>query len=289
MLSTHRFKFNLIKYLQVVSLSLFCSSGHAWTIEENFDAQGVGNRCGSLWIGAGSPSANAVVTNLESSSGSNACKFWIQQNSKGPYGGGLNHPSPLAKGDEVWLRLRVFMPNGYDYTAPGEGENLKFLRFRTIAASDRSNHGYDDWYLLSKKHGSGKPFGYIYEGYLAWTYFGSDSDVIQLGKWETYEFNIKFDNTSVNNGGKARVRTWKNGDLLADITNSPTLKTSDTIVIDTLLFSYWNGGSPATQELYVDDIVLTTDLPSGRDKQGNPYIGVGDCQSISPPSPPELR
>ena len=282
-------KHKLLISIQGIFLFLIFSNSSAWTIEENYDAHQTGKQCGTMWTGSGSPPNNRIVSDAKSSSGNNSCQFWIEKGSKGPYGGGFYHPKALVKGDEIWLRLRVYMPQGYDYTAQSEGENLKFLRFRIISGVDRTNHGFDDWYLLSKQHGSGKPFGYIYEGHLAWTYFGSDNDVIQLGNWETYEFNIKFDNVPESKGGKARVRIWKNGKLLAEVTNSKTLKTVDTIVTDTLLFSYWNGGSPATQKLYVDDIVLTTDMPSMRDKNGNPYIGMGDFQSQAPPSPPAIN
>jgi hypothetical protein len=86
---------------------------------------------------------------------------------------------------------------------------------------------------------------------------------------------VKFDTVAVKNGGQAEIRFWKNGALMADLTDRITMKTTASYSDQTNLFTYWNGGAPATEAMYVDDLVLTTDTPSAKDAAGHPYVGVG--------------
>ena len=96
----------------------------------------------------------------------------------------------------------------------------------------------------------------------------------------------KFDTVPADSGGQARVRTWKNGKLMGDLTNRPTMNNAGDTVESAMVFSYWNGTSPATQELYFDDLVATNVRPSAKDNAGNPYIGVGNFVAVAPPLPP---
>lgn len=276
-----RIKGSVLVIISSIYMLLYCFPASAWTVENSFDSQKTGEHCEPLWNGKAS-----IVTNIKSYSGSNACRMKIREgsNSDQEWGGGINHPKKLVKGDEIWLRLRTFWPVGFDYNSYSNGNLLKFLRFRTNGA-DNSNHGYNDWII--RPEGKVPPFQNLYEGVrMDWSQFGDANDVIEFGKWETYEFYVKFDNVPVSEGGQARTRTWKNGKLLLDNTNKPTLKTESTTSGDTLIFTYWNGGAPATQEMYVDDIVLTSDRPSDRDSFGNAYIGMGKVNVSAAPAPP---
>ena len=86
---------------------------------------------------------------------------------------------------------------------------------------------------------------------------------------------MKFDSISKDNGGNAIVRFWKNGKLLKEITNLTTLANSSAYSESTYIFTYWNGASPQTQQMYIDDLVITSSSPGGVDSNGNKYIGVG--------------
>ena len=194
----------------------------------------------------------------------------------------------------MWFRVRTFMPPGFDYTAE---PRLKFLRIAT-KHSDGSGMGHNDIYLMPP--GTNPPLYWIYEGNVG-VYqrggslqFGNQSDQVLKGAWETYEFYVKFDTepdrsaNKVGQGagsGQGRVKVWKNGKLLLDH-GERTLKDANGYVGDSYIFTYWNKGSPATQEMYVDDVVITTDVPSARDSNGNPFIGVGNFVSVAPPNPP---
>lgn len=251
---------------------------NAWTIETNYDGQQPGDQC-QKW-----DAKVPVVTDVESFSGSNSCRISINAGSTGwdGWGGIFNHPQNLVKGNEVWVRIRTFMPLEFDYKVTGRGNRLKFLRLHT-RDTQNGNFGYIDWYIIHPDY-LGKPFGFIYEGEDKWTMFGELGEHPQLGKWETYEYYVKFDNISVDNGGQARIRTWKNGKLLADITDRITLKTADAYSEGTYFFTWWNAGSPKTQEMYIDDLIVTTERPKMVDEFGNPSISGGDIAPGEPGS-----
>ena len=77
---------------------------------------------------------------------------------------------------------------------------------------------------------------------------------------------------------------WKNGDLLREINDRITLTHSGAYADATYIFTYWNGASPATQHMYIDDLVITSDTPASRDTFGNPVFGMGIAAVR--PSPP---
>ena len=81
----------------------------------------------------------------------------------------------------------------------------------------------------------------------------------------------------------ALVRCWKNGSLIGEFPDRITLKTDGTLATAAYIFTYWNGSAPKDQELWIDDIVLTTNTPSNIDQSGNNFIGM---ENISRPEPP---
>src|SRR5690625_7783165 len=84
---------------------------------------------------------------------------------------------------------------------------------------------------------------------------------------------VTLDNVPASAGGMAKIRIWKNGRLLANISDRKTLGAADDYSDRALLFTYWNGGAPKDQHMYVDEITITTDIPDNVDEQGNPYLG----------------
>ena len=272
------------KAILLVGLSALSYEASAWRIDMNFNNGTPGSKAQTSGY-FNDAAGETYFTTAQSYEGGVAAECNISQGATafGTWGGIITHPTALKKGDQIWFRIRTFMPIGFNYDSIAEGYRLKFLRIHTMSSST-PNFGYNDWYINPKN--SAVPFSFIYEGEQKWSNFGDDSKKIQLGVWETYEMYIKFDDVTVASGGQARVRVWKDGLLLSDITDRKTLATADAYSDRTHLFTYWNGGSPQTQKMYIDDIVLTSDLPAGRDAQGNPYVGAG--KKGSPPSVPTL-
>lgn len=273
--------------LITVFLSLFLvNTAAAWTIDLSFDSQSNGERCANF------STSKSVVASDKSVSGGKSCKQSITAGSSGysEWGGIIMFPSTLSKSDEIWIRLRTYFPLGFNYDAD---PFLKFLRVRTETAAG-DNRGYNDWYIANE--GSSRPFQFVYEGRqdLGWQKIGTSSDQIQLGVWETYEFYIKFDTKSVDEGGSGRMRAWKNGILMKDMTDRVTLREATDYSNSFYLFTYWNNhselkGPAESQSMYVDDLTITNERPLDTDNLGNPAIGMGGfvaAPALAPPKPP---
>jgi hypothetical protein len=260
------------------ALAVAGGTAHAWTLERNMDNVSNGAFAGEGFFNPVKASAEVAY------SGNHSAKLPVSAGTDGwgSFGGVFMFPQALQRGQEAWFRVRVYWPSGFDYTAPGAGGRLKFLRLHT-ATSGGSNIGYDDIYINSP--GSSPQFQYIYETVDQWVPLGGSAEQIKFNTWETYEFYVKFDTVPVSQGGQGRVRFWKNGNLVRDISDKVTLSQSTGKIDSALLFTYWNGNAPRTQSLYVDDIVVTSDTPSARDAQGNAYIGMGAGGGPSVPNP----
>jgi hypothetical protein len=264
-----------------LTLSASTQPALAWTINQNFDSLADGASCG--WDAGGGSKVNSGT----GYNGSKSCRLSVNAGDTafGTWGGIIDHPSPIVKGQEVWFRVRTFMPSSFNYNSNGEGSHLKFMRIHTRTDATE-NLGYDDIYINPK--GSTPPFQFIYEGEQVWSMIGSLSNAISLGGWETYEIYVKLDTVPVSKGGTAKVRFWKNGTLLSEINDRVTISSASAYSDRTHLFTYWNGAAPATQQMYVDDLTLTTDTPAGRDAKGNPFVGTGGAVASSTivPQPP---
>ncbi len=210
--------------------------------------------------------------------------------------------SDLMLGTEVWISVKLYLPDNFDYTAD---PHLKFLRLHTTSALQQ-NEGYNDLYMkpdysayyydpISGNNIDSPPFFFIKEIQDLIGYLGEkDVDRPKYGVWETYEMYLKLDYRSVSEGGTSRVRIWKNGKLLADFDKMRTLETKDSFADAFLIFTYWNGGRPDNsgdyptkdQYLYIDDLIITTDTPSNKDVYGNSFIG---DYTISPNPPIDVK
>lgn len=270
----------------VAASVLSLQTSAAWRIDLDFNGGTVGARAQGPG-GFSDAAGNTFYTNAQSYEGGKAVEMNIAQGDTafGTWGGIVNHPTVLRKGDEIWVRVRTFMPLGFNYDSYGEGGHLKFLRVHTQTEGG-SNQGYNDWYIDDKNAPYAHKF--IFEGEQVWDEFAGPAHRPVLGQWETYEMYLKLDNVPVSAGGQGRVRLWKNGVLLKDITNRKTLAAATSVSDRTHLFTYWNGGAPQTQKMYVDDVVVTSQTPAGRDAQGNPYVGTGKAATASSPMAPVL-
>lgn len=199
----------------------------------------------------------------------------------GSWGGIISFEScggrKLVKGDEIWIRLRTKFPADFDFTAD---PHLLFLR---LPIKDEKGNGQvaNDIYIPGGKNGH--VFEFVRQGDPQWVYFGNIADRIVFGLWETYEWYLKLSDTTWDDepGEGAIMRFWKNDNLLAEITDKATLATPDGHLPEFHLFTYWHGGAPRTQKMYIDDLKITTDVPdSGTEDQ--PRIGIGSTVPKAP-------
>lgn len=242
----------------------------AWTISADFDSGVLGTKADGGGDGFDGAGGNSIYTDEVTVSGQ-AAKLTIEEGKTGYgiWGGEFIFPEKIGSGDTIWYQVYTYFPAGFDHYSYGEGNRLKFLRIQTKSA-DNQNHGYVDLYIDQK--GSASPFKWIYEGAARWKNVGNPEDLIVLDRWESYQMRVTLDDVPVDLGGKAEAFIWKNGRLLNHITDRQTLKTDTDFSNRALLFTYWNGGAPKTQSMYVDNITLTTDRPDMVDAQGNSML-----------------
>jgi hypothetical protein len=257
--------------LKSVSISLLLSSlsgpALAWTMSADFDSGALGtkvDRGGDGFSGAGGGGLYSNETAIKG----NSAKLHIEEGKTGfgMWGGEFLFPEKVYRGGNLWYQVHVYFPEDFDHYSYGEGNRLKFLRIQTFT-TDNKNRGYLDLYIDQK--GSANPFKWIYEGEQRWSNVGNQSDMIVKDRWESYQMQVTLDVTPVNDGGEAEVRIWKNGKLLSHITDRATLQAETDYSSRALLFTYWNGGAPKTQSMFVDEITITTDAPNSFDVQGN--------------------
>ena len=129
----------------MILLSLF-SVVHAqdlsdWTLDLNFDDGVPGEQVSEFTDASGLTTYNNnIIYN-----GQNSAQLSIHQGSDGwgSWGGRKELPELLGEGDELWVRVRTFMPEDFDYST---NFALKFLRFR-VSSGDGDHIGYVDIYI----------------------------------------------------------------------------------------------------------------------------------------------
>lgn len=242
----------------------------AWTVHASFDEGEVGTQTDRRdgFHGAAGGSTYSDQQKLKN----NSARISIEKGKTGygQWGGEFIFPERAYKGDTVWFLVHIYMPEDFDHHAYGEGNRLKFLRIQTLD-SEGGNRGYHDLYYDMK--GADQPYKWIYEGENRWVDVGSADNPPKKEQWQSYEMAVTLDDVSKDEGGEAVVRIWKNDVLLTEITGRKTLAASNDYANRALVFTYWNGGAPKDQHMYLDEITITTETPRNVDDHGNPFIG----------------
>ncbi len=82
--------------------------------------------------------------------------------------------------------------------------------------------------------------------------------------------HLRFDAIAKMDGGKSQVRIWQNGKLILDESRVKTLARSTDSSELFYLFSYWNGGAPKSQSVWIDNLRLSSFRP----------VWVADLQAV---------
>jgi hypothetical protein len=118
----------------------------------------------------------------------------------GSWGGSFDYPS-LHQGDEIWFRIYVYLPSGFD-TSCTQCAGLKMMRIHTAAPS-LSNEGYLDALI----GGSGINVGSevtpeYYNNNPNWKNLGV---TVPTGEWMAVEQYVKFSSVV----GQGVYRVWR--------------------------------------------------------------------------------
>jgi len=273
--------------LLAFTLLFFSTSTLAWTLSADFEEGSPGD-VGEL------PTKDAFHRTADWSAISNTKVLTGKQSGSvtakkgqtgfGKWGGSLQFPSFPKEGDEIWFRVNVFYPTGWDFSCGGCTQGMKFMRIHT-----RNSSGGHEGYLDNLIKGGTTGGLLVADSEVNGTDFkannregGTDlrknlGTPVQRNQWHTYEMYLKL------SSGKGIYRIWQDGNLIFEDLKTNTLGTSGSSADFMYLYTYWNNGAPRTQTSYVDDIVITTDIPSRKDAHGNAFIGVGESNYIADP------
>ncbi len=212
-----------------------------------------------------------VASTTEAFSGSTSAKMEIRQGDNGGFGrwgASVSLRPKLTKDAEVWVRLRVFWPSSFQFTA---SPFMKFLRVHN-QNEDGSNDGYNDLYI-DNPDDDRVTLRSIKEKHDVWAL--DDGTKLPRDTWQSYEMYLYADSVPVDQGGKARMRIWKDNQLVFDRTDVPTLFTAGGNLDLFYLFTYWNNENPPDNHCFVDDVIIATDAspPPNKDAAGNAMVG----------------
>jgi hypothetical protein len=273
---------------------LFSSNSNAWSVVEDFNSGTDGQSV--METGAMDDAAGGTLHSASPSlDGSLSAKMSISGGTTGfgSWGGIINFPSSLGSGDSYWVQFYMYIPSSFYISTPTNG-SLKFLRVRTKTAEGPMG-GFNDFQIIDDGSEADSVYRYIKEGVenrgdRGWLKIGSAderSTLLPRDQWFKVELALSFGVIPLAEGGNSYVRAWVNDDLIWNGANAQTLSESGDTANALYMFTYWNGEAPKTQSLYIDNLIMTSDIPSNRDQQGFPYIGNrGGGQQPSLYSPP---
>lgn len=216
---------------------------------------------------------NVKFDNTRAHGGSKSAKFTM-----GPTGceslndrtafGYLDHPDIYA-GGEVWTRWYQWIPTDWVWS---ESFN-KVFRYPTVTTSDAGEGAL----------GIGDGWGGVYYGNEPTDHRSSDFTSMTKGQWQCFEVYHKISMTA------PIVRVWRDGVLVFENTTWISLRTSTNRLTQAEFYGTINcPGISVYQSMWIDDIIITNETPSGRDVQGNPMIGTGGYVPPSDTDPPQL-
>jgi hypothetical protein len=270
----------------------FSAQAPAWTVKRGFEdgAPGVKAQTPDSFNGTAGRSSftsnQAIVLN-----GNLSGTVTVNQGETGfgQWGGSFNFPTALKEGQEIWFRVYVMYPTGWDFSCGGCTQGMKFMRIHT-ASSGGSNEGYMDTLINGDTTGGKIMVGNEALGPIFFSNNGGGTKyrgtAIIRDKWYAYEQYLKWSSVP----GQGIYRVWQDGNLIFEDLKTATLRSSTSKSDFIYLYTYWNNGAPQTQTSYVDEVVITSDTPPNRDAQGNPLIGVSSNYTyIAPPNPPVIQ
>lgn len=236
-----------------------------YAIEATFETVAVGEpAAGSDGL---SSAFATVVSDAQAHGGERSAQCSIDEGADGfgAWGGSLDFPD-LHEGDEIWFRMYVYFPKGFDFWT--DSGYLKLMRIHT-AADNSDNEGYHDLFIMSD--GSGVAVGSEVAGPEGWhenNDWRSLGTPVVPGQWYALEMYV------LHSSEHGIFRAWQDGVLVLEDTESFTLRSPTSIADFIYIFSYWNGSAPASQSAFIDDVVVTFETPCQVDADGNPMIGL---------------
>jgi hypothetical protein len=224
-----------------------------WSVVRNFNSGTLGTSVNNQ--SDGMTTTAAVYDDTYVAEGPLSAKTTITQGAEGfgSFGGIVDFPFNLVQYDELWMHVWLYVPANFDLTT--NSGSLKFMRVRSRKA-DNTSQGYLDWQI--KPNGT---YRLLKEGQSIW-YDADPNAVLPRAQWVQYIWHIIIDDVPGASGGLARVRAWQDGVLIQDENLVRTMNAVGDVQTGLYLFTFWNGGAPQTQSVWLDDIRIANTKPS---------------------------
>lgn len=267
----------------LVCAAMMAPSVQAWTVRSDFEEGTVGE-IATGGDGLTSNAGQATISDVRAQSGKQSLKAEVQEG-KTAYGGRIDFPSKLTEGDEIWFRAYWYYPTNWIFDTDAVG--LKTMRIK-VQESGGGNVGYHSIYIADSNR-TVRPHSEIRTAEFNDVVYqkssnGTYGQFVPQNEWHCFEIYVKLHSES----GKGVYRIWQNGTLVFEDASVPTLGSQTDNSPFVLIGNYFNGTGPQTQSAYVDNIVVTNEVPVNRDIHGNPMIGMSEMQGdkAAPPNPP---
>lgn len=250
----------MYKLLAIALIFLLPVNAFSWTKTATFESGTVGN-VASGTSGFDYAGSATVYSTGQVYSGTKSTAITYTAGDEGwtKAHGEMYYSSSVTNGGNIWMRAYFWFPNSWNWSADPVVKIMRIARVTT------SSGGHIGWLsILANSEGD-----IVLSNEIA-DVQTSTGVTFTKGAWQSIEIQIRFSTST------PIFRIWKNGVLIANNTTNRTIDATTNIAEEAYLHSNWNGGSPATQTSYMDDIVMTTDTPSNVDSSGNPMIGPAD-------------
>ncbi|MDB6061557.1 MAG: hypothetical protein JWM78_1660 [Verrucomicrobiaceae bacterium] len=143
----------------------------------------------------------------------------------------------IAEGEEIWMRLAIWIPVGANL-AGNIGTGLKFFRFRQ-KDSGGTIQNYQDLYYVCGANGAFERWRTINENSspaLDVTLTTDPATALIGGQFNFVELHLKAHSVAAS----GRIQLWVNGVLVADNNSRQTLAGAGWSYFQFLLLTYWN-------------------------------------------------
>lgn len=229
---------------------------YAWTLNANFEEGKLGDKAHGL-SGFSEAGSLTVFSADNSAAGKKSAQIkWLAGNDGwGKSHGSLIYPQKVSEGGEIWARGYFFFKSPWSFKA---SPFAKLLRIH-IEDSLGKHIGYHSIIFDSDRN--------IVVSNEVRDFQPTSSAKLDADSWQCLEIYVNLSSSA------GIMRIWKNGELAFEDTQRNTLKNSTDFADFSYIMTYWNGGAPQDQTEYVDELVITTDTPAQKDKNGNPMIG----------------
>lgn len=266
------------KVIVSVFLVILANSAYAWDLTRDFNSGVLGTKAQASDAFSGA-AGGAEYSSERSREGGKSAKLKVIGGTEGYgyWGGIIDFPQKVFKGETIWLEMHVNVPDTFSIITPTNG-SLKFLRFKSSKA-DGAHSGYVDMQIIDDGASDPEEFRMMREGQSGgWFYYGQNG-MLTRDTWHRVNVELSVDNVALSQGGTAQAKFWLNGNLITTEKDIKAIMASTDYMESFYLFTYWNGDAPKDQHLWVDNIQISNERPVWADE-------FGSDKPLSPPSAP---